>query len=144
MIFLFLVFTWSHKQSKIQNRKTPEFLSFTGYKTSLIYQYILLKVFNSIAFAVFKTGRFEFRSFTMAARRLSRILKKFLIMWFFTIGTVEVLREVLMWQNAYLFMRVIWPLFVAEVNSRCFHWFPTAMLEPKQLETNMASPYGAL
>ena len=73
-----MVSTWRHQNSKIQNRKTPEFLPFTGYWTSL--RYILLKVLSSIASAVFKTEHFEFRSFTphdikMAARRLSCMLK---------------------------------------------------------------------
>ena len=46
--------------------------------------------------------------------------------------------------NAYLFMVVIWLPFIAEVNSRCFHWFPAAMLVPICMVTNMAFPYCAL
>ena len=115
-------------------------------KTRLFILHCLLDVLNAyfslMAATVFKIDCFEFLNFTphnikMAARRLSHMVKK--------MPHPVIFNNLNSWgfaRSAYV--RMIRLPFIAEVNSRCFHRFPTAMLVPMQMGTNMAFPYCAL
>ena len=46
--------------------------------------------------------------------------------------------------NVYEFLEEEIHAFVAKLSNRCFCWFPSAMLEPIQVGTSMASPYKSL
>ena len=65
----------------------------------------------------------------MAARRLSRTMKRMTYPEILAVWTLNVLGKVFIWR-LYGFMRVNWSLWITEVNSRCFHWFPAAISAP--------------